>query len=157
MEEKSNKCVISERDLIQKIIKPRKAEITYSTFDIMTCDFYEALKDNKPNILFVHYKQANPLQELIAKQFCPEQRSVYDHKKENYLFKSHVLLDTISSSSYVGHPTTTEVTLEDWLVAKKNILEWSLHLRSQSSCQSKTKNLEEKLLACSDEIMRFNV
>jgi hypothetical protein len=71
------------------------------------------------------------------------------------LCKSHVLLDSMSSSSNAGHPM--EVTLEDWLAAKKDILEWSLHLRSQSSCQGKTRKLEEKLLACNDKIVRFNM
>ena len=38
----------------------------------MTCKAYEAIEQNAPNMIVLHYKQANKLQKLLAKHHCPE-------------------------------------------------------------------------------------
>ena len=40
--------------------------------------------------------------------------------------------------------------LDAWLHAKGDLLEWSLKLRKNATCQAKTKHMEDKLFACPD-------
>lgn len=67
----STSCVLSEKDLIDKIIKPRHREVGFGEPEIISCNLYNAIQENYPQFVFIHYKQANKLQKALAKYFCP--------------------------------------------------------------------------------------
>ena len=65
-----NKCTIDEEHLIQ-IIKGKFLEIGYGVPEITTCNFFDSIAQNDPsNLVFVHFKQANKLQTILAKNHC---------------------------------------------------------------------------------------
>eukprot|EP00537_Pseudo-nitzschia_pungens_P013822 CAMPEP_0172395106 /NCGR_PEP_ID=MMETSP1061-20121228/18127_1 /TAXON_ID=37318 /ORGANISM="Pseudo-nitzschia pungens, Strain cf. pungens" /LENGTH=339 /DNA_ID=CAMNT_0013126591 /DNA_START=93 /DNA_END=1109 /DNA_ORIENTATION=- len=140
-------CVVPEIELVAAI-KKKTAEIGFGSTEILTCDSYDALDDNAPNFVFVHYKQASRLQKLLAKRFCPIElnqpsavSNVFSEKAE-----IRVMLQNIDNRT---------VSLKEWLEAKKGLLEFSLELRESASCQAKTRAMEEKLFYCPDEAFHF--
>ena len=48
------------------------------------------------------------------------------------------------------------VPLNDWLSAKRELLELALQLKADRSCQANTKDLEDKLLTCPDETVQIS-
>ena len=64
-------CVLDE-DLVVQFIEQRSEEIGMGSTDILTCDTYDALEENDPDIVFVNYQHANELQRIIAKHWCPK-------------------------------------------------------------------------------------
>jgi len=149
-EKKSEPCTVREQDLVAAI-KKKRGEIGFGATEILTCDSYDALDDNAPNFVFVHYTQASRLQKLLAKRFCPAKlnqpaeasvRNASTNKR-----KIHVELQMDKDNSIVS--------LEEWLEAKKGLLEYALELRESASCQAKTRAMEEKLFQCPDETLHF--
>eukprot|EP00537_Pseudo-nitzschia_pungens_P012543 CAMPEP_0172384346 /NCGR_PEP_ID=MMETSP1061-20121228/2129_1 /TAXON_ID=37318 /ORGANISM="Pseudo-nitzschia pungens, Strain cf. pungens" /LENGTH=371 /DNA_ID=CAMNT_0013112943 /DNA_START=616 /DNA_END=1731 /DNA_ORIENTATION=- len=147
-QKQSEPCTVREQDLVAAIQK-KVAEIGFGATEILTCDSYDALDDNAPNFVFVHYTQASRLQKLLAKRFCPAElnqpaevsvRNVSTNKR-----KIHVELQRDNSI----------VSLQEWLEAKKGLLEYALELRESASCQAKTRAMEEKLFHCPDETLHF--
>ena len=67
-----SRCVMNEKDFIQKVIKPRFGELDDGASSITTCRFYDAIKTNFPQMVFVRYKQADRIQKVLAKYHCPE-------------------------------------------------------------------------------------
>mmetsp|Transcript_3406 Transcript_3406/g.9553 ORF Transcript_3406/g.9553 Transcript_3406/m.9553 type:complete len:340 (-) Transcript_3406:592-1611(-) len=147
-ETQRNACVIPEIELVAAI-KKKTGEIGVGSTEILTCDSYDALDDNAPNFVFVHYKQASRLQKLLAKRFCPVEldqptavQNVFSEKAE-----IRVMLQNNNDDR--------TVSLKEWLEAKKGLLEFSLELRESASCQAKTRAMEEKLFHCPDEAFHF--
>ena len=66
----STSCILSERDLIDKIIKLRYCEVGARKSEIISYNIYNAIQENYPRFVFVRYKQANKLQKVLAKYFC---------------------------------------------------------------------------------------
>mmetsp|Transcript_21480 Transcript_21480/g.50863 ORF Transcript_21480/g.50863 Transcript_21480/m.50863 type:complete len:349 (+) Transcript_21480:97-1143(+) len=146
-QKQSEPCTVREQDLVAAIQK-KVAEIGFGATEILTCDSYDALDDNAPNFVFVHYTQASRLQKLLAKRFCPIElnqpsavSNVFSEKAE-----IRVMLQNIDNRT---------VSLKEWLEAKKGLLEFSLELRESASCQAKTRAMEEKLFYCPDEAFHF--
>lgn len=143
-----NKCLVKETDLLEKIIGPGAKvsdEIDQNNQNIFTCSFYDAIIDNAPNMVFMHYKEVNKIQTLLAKRLCPEvqpaQTNSEQQRKERGLHTEIILSNG------------THVNLADYIEAKRNILELSLQLNEGITCQAKTKKLEEQLNACSSRFV----
>jgi len=140
-------CILDEDLVVQHIIKKRKSEIRQ---DIFTCKAYEALEQHHPNLVFIHYKQFNKLQKLLAKKHCPELldgpaiEKNTEKDKENKNMKAYLKLKNEDKI----------VPLVDWLQKKKHLLEWSLELNRNADCQAKTKHMQNELLSCEDETLR---
>ena len=64
-------CILNEGPVV-KLIENRVDEIGFGSPEILTCKAYEAIEQNAPNMIVLHYKQANKLQKLLAKHHCPE-------------------------------------------------------------------------------------
>lgn len=64
-------CIIDERPVVN-YIKNRVNEIGWGSPEILSCRAYEAIEQNAPKMIVVHYKQASKLQKLLAKHHCPE-------------------------------------------------------------------------------------
>ena len=140
IEKNGTHCIIDEDEVVKRI-QDKEHEIGLGLSEILTCDTYEEIEENAPNMLFVHYKQVDQLEKLLAKHHCPE------------------LLEepSLEKDTTTGSEEQTEVylrlkrgggrmeRLEDWLDAKRGVLEWSLRLRKEGSCQAITKHLENDL------------
>ena len=66
-----------------EIIRLRTSEMA---LPVLTCDAYNSIRENRPNLVVANYKQASKLQELLAKHHCPKfkeqiTKNVGDEKK----------------------------------------------------------------------------
>lgn len=115
-----------------------------------TSDVYNCIRENRPNFVFMNYKQASKLQKLIAKHHCPEFK---DEVKKNVAAEKDktvmVELEGDAGSSTNG----TLVSLDDWLKAKKELLELVLRMKEDVPCQGTMRDIEDALFACPDETL----
>lgn len=137
-----NKCVIEENDLIHDVILKRKIEIGKSTPKILTCDLYDSIKENAPNVVFVSYEQSSRVQAAVARKYCPE----LEHRSS----KLNVDADK-NMQAYVKLVSTGEnVLIDDWVKKKRNHLEWALELNKKITCKGTTRKIGQKIKSCPD-------
>ena len=67
----STDCIVDELPLVN-LIEEKKFEIGIGGNKILTCKTYDAIEDNAPDMVFIHYTKANQLQKLIPKHHCPD-------------------------------------------------------------------------------------
>ena len=131
-------CHVGEKSLIATI-KAKAREIGYGDSQLLSCNTHFSIRENAPNMLFAHYKQAGRLQRLLAKYHCPDllekevRANVADDKK-------------VTARVQIGRHK--EVDLKDWVDAKADTLQFALQLREPSSCQSLTRKMEDRLFEC---------
>jgi len=161
-------CTVRE-DVLVDVIQRGTNEIGLGAPQILTCGTYDAIRDNASvlprNLLFVDYKQASKLQAVLAKHYCPEQsdeeaifHNALSSKRPVGVALTGSTGGTITSGDNDNdndNGNTTVVSLEAWLDAKKDILEYALKTKQTASCQTKTRNMEEALLACPDEALHY--
>jgi len=140
-----DRCVIDERVIVEKILQPKKAEVGFGNAAIMTCDFYEAIENVFPRMVFVHYKQANNMQRILSKHYCPDLEDEYFH--------NNMASDKRKTTLVRLDNDGTEMDFDEWLGAKRHTMELTFKLRSGNKCQGKTRKLEDKILACEDGIV----
>ena len=139
-------CVLHERSFFD-IIEQRPMEIQHGPDDILRCEAYEAIEQSLPNLVFLHYKQQNRLQSLLAKHYCP-------HMNEPVTINvfSNKTIDIFIQS---GNDKEEVHTISDWLVEKGDMIEWSLKMKGRG-CQYKTRKIEDALFDCKDEIYQIS-
>ena len=131
-------------------IAANSAEVGFSTHRLLTCQSYKAIQENAPQLVFLHYKQVDKLQKLLAKHHCPEMLGELPIRANMAEDKSlKVLLHKKGTDE-----ARNSVDLEEWLHAKGPSMEWTLKLRRDASCQAKTFHMEDELFACPDETLR---
>jgi hypothetical protein len=148
MQKNKTHCILDEGAVVNEIAA-RRAEVGFATHDILTCQSYKAIQENAPQLVFLHYKQVDKLQTLLAKHHCPElldELPVEENLARDKPLK--VLLHKRTDN------ITNAVDLEEWLNAKAPALEWTLRLRRSASCQAKTIHMEEELFNCPEEALR---
>ena len=140
-------CVLNE-GLFIDIIETKMYEIGNGPDDTLTCDAYEAIEQNLPNFVFLHYTQQNKLQNLFAKHYCPDQE------------KKHILENV--SSKRIGRKLFIKLDndgeehpISEWVIEKGNMIEWSLKMKG-NRCQHKTRRIEDAMFACKDEIYQIS-
>lgn len=141
-------CILSEGPVV-KFIENRVNEIGAGSPEILTCAAYEAIERNAPNMIVVHYKQANKLQKLLAKHHCPELLEELPTKANVSKEKNLAVYLRLQKGG-------ADVDLDKWLHKKSAILEWSLKLKKHASCQAKTRHMEDALFACSDQTIKVS-
>jgi hypothetical protein len=143
----SNNCTIDEEPLI-KLIKDRVQEVGYGASEILTCGYFDAIAQNTPsNLMFVHYKQADKLQKMLAKYHCPH--LVKDLPiVENIADKKDIELFVRRKSN-----TSRNITFTEWFDKKQNLMLWALDSKGKMNCQSKIVEMEDHLFSCPDEAM----
>ena len=146
-------CTITEDDLLNHVITDeRNFEMGNGAPDILTCDFYKAVREHAPNIVFVNYQQADRLMGLIAKHHCPDKHSLaslHDNTKERNGFDRNVFVELSNNKE--------QVELSDWLEKKREVLEWATDLRKNASCQRQIKMMEESLFTCPQEAVQLRL
>jgi len=138
-----------QEEVLLDVIKEGPSEIGNQGLKILTCEAYEAIEDNAPNLVFLHYLQVSKVLELLAKHHCPGQGPVHENSGSDKT-PIPVLLKNPANS-------TLQVYMDDWLDAKTNLLELGLDLKDKGiSCQAKTRKMEADLLSCPDEALHFS-
>ena len=140
-------CTIDEEHLI-RIIKNRDQEIAVGAPKILTCDYFDAISENSPsNLVFIHYRQADKLQAILAKHHCP------------HLIKDLPIAMNVASEKKVEPfirlktDKSRIVTFNDWFDNKQNLILWALNSNEKMSCKSKMLDMEDHLFSCPDEAM----
>ncbi len=145
MKDEEKKCIFNEEAIANLILKPKKQEIGGGASKVMTCRFYEAIDANFPRMVFMNYKQANELQKVLSKHHCPDFETIVN--------KNH--RDSIDFDIFVKLQKDGDlVTMNDWLEAKRDKLEWTFDLKDEQQCRGKTRKMEDDLFSCKDEILQ---
>ena len=145
VEVNKNKCTIDEKQLI-RMIKGKEREIGKGAPEILTCNFFDSIAQNDPsNLVFVHYKQANKLQTILAKNHCP-------HIVKDLPIAANVAADKkMEPFVRLKSDPSRVVTLMEWLDKKQGVILWALDLKKEMDCQSKIIDMEDHLFSCPDE------
>jgi len=61
-----------DEGLIPQLVEKGVFEIGMGASRTLSCNAFDAIEQNAPNMVLVHYKQANKLQKLLAKHHCPD-------------------------------------------------------------------------------------
>ena len=138
-------CIIKE-DVVIDMMKRRIIEIGHDgAQDVWTCETFDAVAESRPNIVFLHYKQADKLQSVLGKKFCPDRfKEMHQNVGEEKSIQTFVRL---------ASDNKTEVSLKEWAKTKARLLEWSLDLYKDGSCRGKMRDIEKELFACKDETL----
>jgi hypothetical protein len=146
--------------LYHKFILERRREIQFSLHKTLSCRTYDALEKNNSNILFVHYKQADRLQKLLAKYYCP-------HMLSQEAIHANVANDKNEEGGLRGVNVPRKkgnriVPLDDWLKENEASFQWGAHSSKESKrfdktqeCLAQTEELERSLFSCDDEVMKY--
>ena len=146
------KCVLREIPL-HEIILEKKLEIGNSGLRVLNCEFYDAVVENKPKIVFMNYKQANRLQFVLAKHKCPEllQRNKLPiHFDDPKHWKEEIYIKRFLKKS-------DKIPLTEWLQHRENTIEWAFKLKKEASCGGKLKDIEEAIGNCQDETIQLDL
>ncbi len=144
-------CILDEGSFVNEIAA-NGAEVGFSTHRLLTCQSYKAIKDSSPQLVFLHYKQVDKLQRILAKHHCPEMLGDLPIRQNVAAVKSLQVLLHKKGSDKAGSESV--VRLKDWLNEKGPAMEWTLKLRRDASCQAKTVHMEDELFACPDEALK---
>lgn len=144
-----DECRVEEAALI-KAIKEKKNEIGIGNTQLLTCESYDCIVDNNPNVVFMHYKQASQLQKLVAKHHCPS----VEQSVKNVGSDKRAVSVVLQGQSVNGQVKV--VSLDNWLSAKKSMLEMALCLKQTVSCQATTRDIEHELFACPSEALQVS-
>ena len=138
-----NKYFLEERTLFSLILK-RYGEMSPGTYDLLSCETYQAIDDYAPNMAFVDYRDANFVQKLIAEKHCPDLvgEVVETNAAESVQNEAFVLVNNSSTGG------VSEVPLDVWLDGKMSSLEWALGLNDGATCVGKTRAMETELSLC---------
>jgi len=142
-------CMFDEGPFLESVIQKKRREIGWGAPRILNCEVYDAIEQNAPNIVFVHYKKVDRLQKLLAKHHCPELLEA-EHQNEAINKKQITAVIRLDKDK-------REVQLSSWLEAKGEMIEWALKLKRGITCQAKFRKIESDLLQCADEIIRVAV
>lgn len=141
-------CTSDEGSVVD-LIESGYEEIGIGASQILTCNAFEAIEQNAPNIVLVHYKQANKLQKLLAKHHCPELLNEEWHPTEANVASEKGRVE------YLRMKNGNSIKLDEWLHEKRDVIEYTLKMKHNVSCQGKARHMEDDLFACKDEVMQI--
>lgn len=136
-------CIIDEEAIVTKILQPKRGELCGGAAEIMTNKFFEAIENNFPRMVFVHYKQVDRLQRVLAKHHCPEVEPLHKNIEVKKKMRVSVKL----------HKGGEVVPMKEWLEAKRHKIEWTFNFKGGDHAQAKVRTLEDELFMCEDELL----
>ena len=146
-------CHVSEKNLIEFGLgnKGQELEIGLGATKLLHCETYNTILEYAPNMIFMDYKHANELQELISQKYCPglEGEPIASNvgaEKETQTFVK------VKNGADGKHDDL--VVLRDWLKAKQNTLEWALGLNDKATCTANTRVMEDNLFGCENGFIK---
>lgn len=149
--ETDHTCTIEENDLVQKVIQPKPFEIRASVHDIWSCNTFHTLNDNRPNLVIMNMNQIDTLQKMLAEKFCPQIANDPVHSNMAAQKEINNFVQLSSNSSKI-------VSLDEWLLKKKNMIEYTLGFKENIGCQKNVRDMEDELFeTCSEHgFMKFS-
>ena len=159
----NNQCQVTEEKL-GKTIKEKRYEIGDGVLRLLTCELYQSIKDNRPNLVFMHYTQASRLQKLLAKHHCPD---VTEDVRINVGAVKQPITIVLGGSKNSGE----RVDLNDWIKAKSRLIEYAfatkenvsvknkkewIDTKEGVSCQATTRDVEDLLLECPSQTLQVS-
>jgi len=137
--ETTNTCVLDEDKLFEPIVK-KYHEIGFGDANTLTCEVYDSIERNSPNMLFMDYKEAVRLQKLLSKYHCPEMGGVHTNNDSIKAMRPKVQMQE--------KPEEILIDLGEWLNAKADYISLAFKLQDENGCQGKTREMERKLQSC---------
>jgi len=132
-----NHCYLNENKFIDKVLKPRPLEMQMSTNALLTCQSYHSIEEYAPNMMFVDYKNATKIQNLLSEKYCPNMTSTF-HDSTPKTIKLYITREEDGEN----------VLLSDWMDRKMPFIEWTLQINDKASCLVKTRQMEDALGSC---------
>ncbi len=132
-------------------IKDGQNEIGKSVYKSLTCNNYDALEENSPNFIFLDFRKVDELQAILANHKCPDlvgEVPYHANDSGDRELTAYIRMDMGDESN--------EVSVKEWAEAKRSLLEWTLKLKKNVSCQGKTRRLENSILACDDGALQVS-
>jgi len=145
---REEECHVTESALVE-MIEQVPVEIGISGANILTCETYDSIRENAPNVVFVNYQQTTKMIQLLAKHHCPNFKEDLRARVGSDKKPVFVVLDGKETNG-------TVVSIDDWLNAKEHILEFVTKLKSEVSCQGTTRKVQDELMACPDETLQIS-
>jgi len=143
---KNGECFLTQDELMN-VIQAQRFEIGWSSGKILTCGLYDAIRDNAPNFAFVNYKQTSKIQKLLTKHHCPDYQEVLHSRNGAAKTVFKIIVDPPANE--------TIVPVDDWLHAKRQMLEYVFWHKKDYSCQATTRDIEDELFECPDEALQI--
>eukprot|EP00535_Pseudo-nitzschia_heimii_P009352 CAMPEP_0197179058 /NCGR_PEP_ID=MMETSP1423-20130617/4133_1 /TAXON_ID=476441 /ORGANISM="Pseudo-nitzschia heimii, Strain UNC1101" /LENGTH=246 /DNA_ID=CAMNT_0042628909 /DNA_START=370 /DNA_END=1107 /DNA_ORIENTATION=+ len=106
----SEGCKLKEEDILE-FVRQAWVEISLGAPRILTCDVYEAVEQNRPNMMFMHYTKVDKLLELFAKHHCQGQTTV-DHI--NVRSANQTVVVELGKKTNKEITGTTYMNIRDW-------------------------------------------
>lgn len=144
-------CNVTESKVVD-LIAEASEEIHITGTKLLTCEAYQAIEDNAPNLVFMHYTQASKMFPLLAKHFCPGVRVNEGNDMESTNEEFWVELSPSSKANW----KEDAVNLNEWLDEKIDMLELTFDLKSNVTCQATTRKMEHDLFSCPDETLHYS-
>lgn len=156
--DENGNCVIEEQALFD-MIREGEQEIGNGVHRALTCNVFDAIEANKPNLVVLNYQQVNELQNVLAKYHCPDvlKSGVLPiHVNEaSSKDKIYVKLKNIKGSKDGGNNENRKERLDEWVQVKKHVIEWAFGMKKDAGCQRKVKDTEKMLMSCDNKILQF--
>ena len=132
-------CTLDEGPILEHFIKDF-AEVHYSNARILSCNVWEALREDGNDILFYDYRRLDEVQTKLAAEYCPSHQSEHANAIK---MKKKVLVRTRRDGN---------VDLQKWVQSKAHAFEFWLKLEN-GGCRKETRNLESMLETCPDGLV----
>ena len=134
------KCLVREEALVELIRSNRPYEIGGSVRNILSCELFDLIRENDPNILFMEYSKQDELQRILAKGNCPE-------------LIPQIPMHTNTSGGpldvFIVRADGKQVPIKEWLKGKAHLLELLTTPQSeQAGCGLERKQIEEAISFC---------
>lgn len=139
-------CHVRQSVLIE-VIKKLPAEMHIGSTQLLTCGVYDCIRENRPNLVFMNYKQAGELQKLLTKHHCPK---IMQEVQSNMGSDRTPVLIVLEGTD---NEVDTLVPVKDWLKAKAQLLELVFRVKRTASCQGTTREIEDGLFTCSNQAL----
>ena len=140
VEKDESKCLVGEEALVEFIRPPRKYEVTGSVRNILSCKFFDLIRENYPNIIFMEYSKQDELQRVLAKVNCPE-------LMPQVPFRVNESGDV--PNVFILRADGKQVPIMEWLKGKAHVLELLMTPPSEhAGCGLERKQIEEAISFC---------
>ena len=107
--------------------------------ELLTCKSYSSMEEYAPNMVFMDYKYAGTLQNMLTERHCPTMVDRTRHIGNGKATGDKIFVELQSGEN---------VTLSNWLEKKASYLEWTLELNRKATCLVKTRMMEEQFSDC---------
>ena len=145
--EPPEQCKLKENEVLEAIAK-QGTEMELGMSQILTCDTYDAVAENRPNLVFMNMKELDRLFPLVIKHHCPHREGLETIPMNTHLQRRMIYVELNKGIDKGASGNIYFVDLADWIEHKGEILEYVMDYKKDVTCQATTRNLEDDLFSC---------